>query len=1396
MKNEFKLLNTARWALIVVVMAVVCWPMAAIARPAVERAGEQIYIIQLQDPPLAVYDGRALSSPLADGRARLKATSREKSGQRRLDTKSAESVAYLDYLRGRHDSFQLEASVALGRQVQPERTYRFATNGMAVRLTADEAAIMASHPMVKMIHPDRKHKLLTDAGPSWIGADAIWDGQTSSGDALGEGIVVGLIDSGINWEHPSFADVGGDGYNHSNPLGSQKGLCSMPSVECNDKLIGVFDFVEDNPGTNDVVEENTDGRDNSGHGSHVAGIAVGNFLGVEINNDVAELSGVAPHANLVSFRVCYVGEPPDPEGGGCQGSAILDAIDEAIDLGVDVINYSIGTNAFDPWAGGTTPMAFLNARNAGIFVATSAGNEGPNPGTIGSPANAPWIVSVGNATHDRVFGSVVENLSGGSAPSPGDLIGASLSDGVGVRPIVHAADYGFPLCGTGPAELEATCAANTGASNPWAGNPVFNGEIVVCDRGTYGRIEKGKNVMLAGAGGFILANTAADGEAIVADDHCLPATHLGRTNGDALRHWLSFGSGHEGSLSGFTLAHGDEFADQLSATSSRGPVDPPVEDVLKPNVIAPGTDIISSWYEGTDFVLLSGTSMSSPHVAGAAALLKSLHPDWTPSQIASAIETTSTPQLATTETGAVAGPHERGAGRPQLGEAADAGLFLDVSGDEFEAADPFIGGDPKELNLFGLADSSCRGTCGFTREVTDMVGGASWQTAAIGFPAGVDVTIQPANFNLGNGATQSLDIDLDLRGSNAVGQWVYGQIRLRSAGLPDQFLTVAVFYDGGALPDQWTINSDQDAGRMDETLAGLVALPDATFTSGGFVRPTVTVETIIQDPTSTDPTTQNEDPFDGGEGTFTVWHTVPEGALWLHAETLASTSNDLDLFVGRDDNQNGITEEFELVCESITATDRELCDLFTPSAGDYWIIVQNWDTDNAEGDEATLVSAVVTGEESSDLVVSGPGIAAAQDDLDLRLSWNNVNAVDGETLYGAVGIGTDRDDPNNVGVVPVVFKRSDIAAPETLPLMAGRQHKFALDGNSSHDRAFIDIPAGVSTMVINVSGRGNQQSNNLSLDLYRQNYPGALNNPPFDVLPGAANLVASVAGGGGSGPSLTINDGVQPGRYFVEVSNTRSAASSVTLQVDLQSDASTIGPHKGLWDFTRPIFQGAEWNNAGDFSFLVWYAYDYDGQPVWYIASGPSPEGNVWVADLLRVTNDGADQQEKRVGVVSITFLAEDEAVFAYSLLGDSGFDPMHPNGANTCPEQAPPSVTGHWYRGVPGLGGSTVLRYEAAQAQVHYLFDASGNPRWIIAADDGNQSANAPEIPLLQFDGFCAVCDVEEVTWETVGMVTRAFDSETEGSWTLDFVLAPPLVQSIDRSDNIVKLSDTLACE
>ncbi len=803
-----------------------------------------------------------------------------------------QSREYLDFLAERQASFLLETAIILGRQVHPLFTYRNATNGMAVDLSEAEALELAAMKMVKSLRPDQRQHMLTDAGPEWLGAGAIWNGDGGLAATEGEGIIVASIDGGVNWDHASFADPGQDGHNHVNPLGNQIGLCNLPQVLCNNKLIGVYDFVVDDPQTPDIEEENSNGKDGDGHGSHTAATAVGNRINITVNGVPTTLSGVAPHANLITYRACWVGIPPDLDSGTCAGSAILEAIDQAIADGVDVINYSLGGDPFDPWINGSVPRAFLNARNAGIFVAAAAGNEGPNPATVGSPANAPWVMAVGNATHNRLLGTALNNLVGGDTLPPQGVSGASLNGGSGFHEIVHAKDFGFPLCGTGNSSSLSTCSVNPSSSNPWQGDTPFTGKIVVCDRGEYGRIEKGRNLMQAGAEGYILANTDEWGEALVADNHCLPAIHVIESDGDSLRTWLDSGGGHQGAIGAFSLPRRDDFADKIGISSSRGPIEAPVEDTLKPNLFGPGKDILSAIETQDDFSAFSGTSMSSPHVAGSAALLKALHPQWSVAQITSALETTSTTAMARLHDGAPGTPHDYGAGRPQLEQAAHAGLFLDVTTQQFTQARPSQGGNPKNLNLAGLVDANCVFTCSFTRSVTDQVGGADWKATPVGFPPGVDVTVTPNDFTLANGASQALAIDIDLLGSGLVNQWVYGTLDLTSAGLPDQRLTVALFSSlESELPEVWVIDddpgvlgnpSDSNGGWQEFQLSGLPPLPDATFTSGGLVLPTVTIQTIVQDPTA-DPggsaQPQNEDPFDGGPGTFTVWENVPAGTL-------------------------------------------------------------------------------------------------------------------------------------------------------------------------------------------------------------------------------------------------------------------------------------------------------------------------------------------------------------------------------------------------------------------------------------------------------------------------------------------------------------------------------------
>ncbi|MDX1381598.1 MAG: hypothetical protein R3233_10775, partial [Xanthomonadales bacterium] len=496
---------------------------------------------------------------------------------------------------------------------------------------------------------------------------------------------------------------------------------------------------------------------------------------------------------------------------------------------------------------------------------------------------------------------------------------------------------------------------------------------------------------------------------------------------------------------------------------------------------------------------------------------------------------------------------------------------------------------------------------------------------------------------------------------------------------------------------------------------------------------------------------------------------------------------------------NGIAEAGEQVCSSTTPDDLELCDIFEPQAGEWWIVVQNWDNGQAQ-DSVTAISFVTAPGSNQPLAVSGDGIIPEGAVSEVRVSWQDVDAKTGETLYGAVGLGTDRNNPNNVGVVPVRYSRTGIETAETLPLKPGREHGFALAGNASWDKAFIDVPAGVQSVSFEVQGASGSENQALNLDLYLVPFNQALDpaNVPFVQAPAGAPT-QSASGTTGAGPQLTVNSPAE-GRWFAVVRNSSGNAASVRLTATLNHD-SKIAVHRGLWDFMRggqgAIAQGVEWQAAGGSNFILWYTYDELGQPAWYIAAAPQSSGNVWTADLLRVTNNGTDQQEMPVGQVVLTFISPTQAVFSYTLFGFSGTDPMAPNATpNTCPNiGGVKNWTGHWYRGVAGLGGATLLAYAAAQAQVHYFYDDDGVPRWLIAAESGS-GPNDPDLPLLQFKGFCAVCPSAPITLQQVGTVERSFGSDSTGSWTLDFSLAPPLQQDITRTDSITKLSDALVCQ
>jgi hypothetical protein len=909
--------------------------------------------------------------------------------------------------------------------------------------------------------------------------------------------------------------------------------------------------------------------------------------------------------------------------------------------------------------------------------------------------------------------------------------------------------------------------------------------------GQYGRIEKSKNLQLAGAAGMILANTDEQGESIVAAEFCIPGIHIGDLDGDDLRSWLETGSNHKGNITGFDRIIDNALGDRVSSSSSRGPNPPPAQDIMKPNVIAPGTSILGA-YTPTPFIFLSGTSMASPHIAGAAALLLGTDNSMTPSMISSALELTAAPELATDFDGSFATPHERGAGRPILRDAANNGIYFNETEAGFISANPAIGGVPRDLNLPSLTDAACEQQCSFTRTVTDRAGGRSWTATAEGFPAGVVSTVSPASFTLGNGGSRELQFNFDLRNADVIGSWVYGNIVLRSSGLPDAVMPVVLFATGGELPVEWEIFASQESGWQDFELQGLINMPQATFTSGGLVAPQATSQNLPQDPT-------NLEPYDGGSGIFTVWHSVTEEDLWLHTRTSSPTAPDVDLYVGIDANRDGVADEEEEICSSTTPFDAERCDILNPTPGDYWIIVQNWTSGPSNNDQLDLVSAVVGPDSGSGLVATGPGMTQGGEPFDVRVSWNNMNALEGEELLGAVGFGTSADKPANIGVIPLFWSRLNVGAAKTLPLVEGREHRFVVGPNGMHDRAFIDIPPGATSLNITASGGDSVQNAGLSLALHRVEFDDAFSEAPLAAPAPAGTPVASASGSSGGGPVLEVSGGsLQPGRWYVVVSNSNPNSSAVSLRADVESSGQKV-PVKGnlLISVNRGgISQGIDYQPVGAAHGLIWYTYYDNHKPAWYLASGIADDSNFWSGSLLRFTNDGAADRFERVGVASVTMLDNTDSIFSWTLFGESGSERMGlvtGQDANPCPQiggQAT-SISGFWGRAQAGLGGASVLLTDAVHAEIHYLYDGGGYPVWLQAA-----GANGDGLTMTQFEGDCPTCATTSVSSTNVGVLTPEFSSAMNGQWNQDYTLVTPLAGQVDRDDMVVKISSIRACD
>lgn len=630
-----------------------------------QESGTASVIVKLKGKSLAGYTG---------GIQGLSPTNPTRTGARKLDTRTRASQAYMKYLRSKHQAFE-RATAAAVPQAKITQDFSVIMNGVAMTIPVDQISSLSAMPDVEAIYADELLQPATDTSPKFIDAPAVWY-QLGGQESSGEGVIVGVLDTGIWPEHPSFSDPDPSGKAYAAPPAAPSGTarkCEFNTganpgapFACNNKLIGAYFFMNTYQAVNGLLPaEYTSARDDDGHGTHTSSTSAGN-AGVEASIfgvPRGEVSGIAPRAHVIMYRVCG--------SAGCYSSDSAAAVQQAILDGVDVINFSIsgGTN---PYAD-AVEMAFLDAYNAGVFVAASAGNSGPAADTTAH--RGPWVTTVAASTHNRAFENTVTLTGDGGASLA--LSGASVTAGVGPAPV------------TVPA-TDVQC------NSPFAAGSVA-GQIVVCRRGTTGRAEKGYNVLQGGAVGMILYNQAANVTDLETDNHYLPTIHLQYSQGTQVLTFLAANTNVQA-----TLTAGQKVSaqgDVMASFSSRGGLGQTL-GVSKPDITAPGVQILAGASpahlppdqggvalgpQGEQFQAIAGTSMSSPHIAGAGALLKALHPDWTPGQIKSAIMTTAWMDVVKEDGVTPATPFDMGSGRVALTKAMDPGITFDVTGADYLA---------------------------------------------------------------------------------------------------------------------------------------------------------------------------------------------------------------------------------------------------------------------------------------------------------------------------------------------------------------------------------------------------------------------------------------------------------------------------------------------------------------------------------------------------------------------------------------------------------------------------------------------------------------------------------------------------------------------------------------
>lgn len=984
------------------------------------------YIVQLIDKPIASYNGEVTG---------LNAT--QPAPGQRLDLASGDVQLYNDYL-GRKQA-TVQAAIA-GAPVT--YTYSVVLNGFAAMLTDDEVRALQARSDVAAVSVDIPRSTTTSYTPGFLGLDkpdGLWS-KLGGKTGAGENVIIGIVDTGVSPENPSFADrVDASGKPtfdnsgtivYSAPPDSWRGICQVGEgftlANCNNKLIGAqyFDAAYRAQGKISDWTEFRSPRDSlangeGGHGTHTASTAGGN-AGVDVTMagvGLGSVSGMAPRARLATYKVCWTYLDESQATGvrnSCFTGDSVAAIEKSVIDGVNIINYSIsgGSSVTDP-----VEQAFLNASNAGVFVAASAGNTG-NPSAVAHIS--PWLTTVAASTHNRTY-IADATLGNGQV-----LTGASNNAKTARAPLVLARDAAVDGLDPANAANLALCFGPADGSAPLLDPAKISGKILVCDRGGNVLVNKSANARTAGAAGVIIANTPSSANTIIVQAHTIPTLHIVAAEGAKLKSYMAANPGSATAALGNVrpVADASVPAPVIATFSSRGPnsFDP---NVLKPDLTAPGVDILAGYspdqtqaqradiVNGTyappaAWAQISGTSMSSPHVAGLAALLRQLHPTWSPAAIKSALMTTGYNTLpdaiASGDTRGIL-PLAQGAGHVNPNSAADPGLVYDATEADYRrymcgtgittqcSGGTLLG---YNLNLPSISVSNVLGSVVVNRRVTNVGASAATYTASISVP-GYTAVVNPASLSLNVGETKPFTVTLT-RSTAPSNTWQFGSLTWTDGSHVVRSPVVArsgapVVAPGIIVSNRASLSkaigvTTGFTGKMNTIYGGLKEISRTAYNvpqiASGSVEDLPQIQAACRAAVP---------------GVRIVPVTVPAGTVVAQFELFNRDTSSGD---GRDDLDLAVLNSAgNLVATSLKAGSNEAVVMPSPAAGNYRVCVIGYTAANRQSTDFTLSSAVVTSSDrGGNFRVLVPSKVYAGSTASVSASWSGLPA--GKRYAGAM----------------------------------------------------------------------------------------------------------------------------------------------------------------------------------------------------------------------------------------------------------------------------------------------------------------------------------------------------------------------------------------------------------